>query len=231
MHDVGFSDYCLKSAPGILEIFQKNHINTGLVVDLGCGSGLWAQELIKFGYQAIGIDISQAFIDIARHRVPEAEFRLGSLFDAEIPPCNAVTSISECLNYLFDSENNHQRLVELFSRIYKALNLGGVFVFDIATPGQVIPETTTKSFTEGKDWIVLVEKEEKQQILTRRIITFRQVGEYYRKDEEVHYQRLYKVTDISPILEQIGFQVQILKSYGEFNLPLNHAAFIALKLT
>lgn len=111
------------------------------------------------------------------------------------------------------------------------MNLGGVFVFDIATPGQVIPETTTKSFTEGKDWIVLVEKEEKQQILTRRIITFRQVGEYYRKDEEVHYQRLYKVTDISPILEQIGFQVQILKSYGEFNLPLNHAAFIALKLT
>lgn len=31
IHDVGFSDYCLKSAPGILEILQKSNINTGLV--------------------------------------------------------------------------------------------------------------------------------------------------------------------------------------------------------
>ncbi|MBE9216233.1 class I SAM-dependent methyltransferase [Plectonema cf. radiosum LEGE 06105] len=231
IHDVGFSDYCLKSAPGILEILQKNHINRGLVVDLGCGSGLWAQELVKSGYHVIGFDISHAFIDIARKKVPKAEFRLGSLFDAEIPACNAVTSIGECLNYLFDLENDNQRLIKLFRRIYQALTPGGVFVFDIATPEQVIPESTTKSFTEGKDWIVLVEKEEKQQILTRRIITFRSCGEYYRKDEETHYQQLYKATDIAQTLEQIGFQVQILKSYGEFNLPLNHAAFIALKLT
>ncbi|MGB3640948.1 MAG: class I SAM-dependent methyltransferase [Rivularia sp. (in: cyanobacteria)] len=107
IHDVGFSDYCLKSAPGILKILQKNNINTGLVVDLGCGSGLWVQQLVKSGYHAIGIDISLSFIDIARHRVPEAEFRVDSLFNAEIPPCNAVTSIGECLNYLFDSENNN----------------------------------------------------------------------------------------------------------------------------
>ena len=231
IHDVGFSDYCLKSAPGILEILQKNNINTGLVVDLGCGSGLWVQQLVKFGYQAIGIDISDSFIDIARHRVPEAEFCLNSLFNAEIPPCNAVTSIGECLNYLFDSENNNQKLVDLFHRIYTALTPKGVFVFDIATPRQVNQGTTTKGFTEGEDWIVLVEKEEKLQILTRRIITFRQVGEYYRRDEEVHYQRLYKTTEITEALEQIGFQVEILNAYGEFNLPPNHAAIIAHKLT
>jgi SAM-dependent methyltransferase len=229
IHDVGFSDYCLKSAPGILKILQKNNINTGLVVDLGCGSGLWAQELVKFGYQAIGIDISPAFIDIARHRVPEAEFLVDSLFNAEIPPCNAVTSIGECLNYLFDSENDNQRLVELFRRIHRALTPGGVFIFDIATPHQVSAETTTKGFTEGEDWIVLVEKEEKQEILTRRIITFRRCGEHYRRDEEVHHQQLYKATDIVQALDQIGFRVETLKGYGEFNLPLNHAAFIALK--
>jgi hypothetical protein len=45
IHDVGFRDYALKSAPGILEILRRNKIIDGLVVDLGCGSGLWAQEL------------------------------------------------------------------------------------------------------------------------------------------------------------------------------------------
>ncbi|MGB3756095.1 MAG: class I SAM-dependent methyltransferase [Rivularia sp. (in: cyanobacteria)] len=230
IHDVGFSDYCLKSAPGILEILQQNNINTGLVVDLGCGSGLWVQQLVKSGYHAIGIDISPSFIDIARKRVPEAEFRVDSLFNAEIPPCNAVTSIGECFNYLFDSENNNQKLIELFRRIYKALTPGGVFVFDIATQRQENPGITTKGFTEGEDWIVLVEKEEKREILTRRIITFRCCGEYYRRDEEVHHQQLYRATNIVQALDRIGFQVEIFKGYGEFNLPLNHAAFIALKL-
>ncbi len=229
IHDVGFSDYCLKSAPGILEILQKNNINTGLVVDLGCGSELWAQQLVQSGYRAIAIDISQSMIDIARKRVPRAEFRVDSLFNAEIPPCNAVTSIGECFNYLFDSENDLQKLVELFTRIYKALSAGGVFVFDIATPGQVNSETITKGFTEGEDWIVLVEKQEKQEILTRRIITFRRVGEYYRRDEEIHHQQLYKATDIAQALDRIGFQVEILNNYGKFNLPPNHAALIAVK--
>ncbi len=230
IHDVDFSDYCLKSALGILSILQKNNINTDLVVDLGCGSRLWAQQLVKSGYHAIGIDISPAFIDIARHRVPEAEFRVDWLFNAKIPPCNAVTSIGECLNYLFDSENNNQRLVELFRCIYKALTPGGVFVFDIATPLQVIAGTTTKGFTEGEDWIVLVEKEEKQEILTRRIITFRSCGEHYRRDEEVHHQRLCEAADIVQALDQIGFRVETLEGYGEVNLPPNHTAFIALKL-
>ncbi len=142
----------------------------------------------------------------------------------------AVTSIGECFNYLFDSDNDKQKLVELFNRIYTALTPGGVFVFDIATPQQVSAGTTTKGFTEGKDWIVLVEKEEKQEILTRRIITFRSCGEHYRRDEEVHHQRLYKATEVAQALDQIGFQVETLKGYGEFNLPPNHTAFIALKL-
>ncbi|MEM7557012.1 MAG: class I SAM-dependent methyltransferase [Cyanobacteria bacterium P01_A01_bin.84] len=229
IHDVGFSDYCLKSAPGILEILNQNIINTGLVIDLGCGSGLWIQELLKSGYQTIGIDISEALINIARQRIPEADFRVDSLFNAEIPPCNAVTSISECFNYLFDSENNHQKLIDLFRRIYNSLTPGGVFIFDIATPGQVNPGTTNKGFTEGENWIVLVEKEENLEILTRRIITFRQVGEYYRRDEEIHYQQLYKEKEIAKLLHQIGFQVTTVYNYGKFNLPPNHAAFIANK--
>ncbi|MGB3640947.1 MAG: hypothetical protein WBA39_25730 [Rivularia sp. (in: cyanobacteria)] len=66
--------------------------------------------------------------------------------------------------------------------------------------------------------------------MTRRIITFLRCGEHYRRDEEVHHQRLYEATDIVQALDQIGFQVEILNGYGEFNLPPNHAAIIARKL-
>ncbi len=45
IHDVGHGDFALGAAPGILEIFARNCMRGGLVVDLGCGSSLWAKEL------------------------------------------------------------------------------------------------------------------------------------------------------------------------------------------
>jgi ribosomal protein L11 methylase PrmA len=47
IHGVGFGDYALESAAGILEILDRNEIWEGLVIDLGCGSGLWAQDSSK----------------------------------------------------------------------------------------------------------------------------------------------------------------------------------------
>ena len=35
IHDVGHSDYALKSSPGILNILAQNNLQEGLVVDLG----------------------------------------------------------------------------------------------------------------------------------------------------------------------------------------------------
>lgn len=231
IHDVGHSDYALKSAPGILEILAQNNIQDGLVVDLGCGSGLSALELTKAHFQILGVDISESLIAIARTRVPSAEFRVESLFKIDIPSCNAVISIGECLNYLFDSDNNCQILIQLFERIYNALVPGGVFVFDIAEPGQVIEGRRIKSFTEGKDWIVLVEKEEDQEklVLSRRIVTLRKVGEYYRRDDELHYLRLYKAADITEKLRQAGFIVESMSSYGNYKLPHAHVVFVARK--
>ncbi len=231
IHDVGHSDYALKSAPGILEILAQNNIRDGLVVDLGCGSGLSALELTKAHFQILGVDISESLIAIARTRVPSAEFRVESLFKIDIPSCNAVISIGECLNYLFDGDNSCQTFIQLFERIYNALAPGGVFVFDIAEPGQVIEGNRVKSFTEGKDWIVLVEKEEDQEklVLSRRIVTLRKVGEYYRRDDELHYLRLYKAADITEKLSQVGFTVESMSSYGNYKLPQAHVAFVARK--
>jgi SAM-dependent methyltransferase len=230
IHDVGYSEFALQSASGLLEIFRQNNIRTGLVVDLGCGSGLWARELLNAKYQVLGIDISEDMIAIARQKAPEADFRVESLFRAEIPPCVAVTSLSECLNYLFDPDCD--RLIsQLFQRIYNALCPGGVFIFDFIQPGYSALGSKTRSFNEGEDWLVLVEKEEyAQETLTRRIITLRQVGDLYRRDDELHQVRLYKAATLAEDLQQFGFQVEILNRYGHYRLPQANAAVIARKL-
>ena len=232
VHDVGFGGYALGAAPGILNILARGGIREGLVVDLGCGSGLWAKELADAGYDVLGIDVSEAMVRISRVRLPEAEFRVASLFEVGIPSCNAVTAIGEVLNYLFDPATGGDRaLVRLFDRIHDALTPGGVFVFDVAEPGQVTRATPTRTFSEGEDWVVLVEKEEdrEHETLTRRIVTFRKAGECYRRTDEVHRLQLYGAADIADRLRRAGFRVLVARGYGRYRLPKAHAAFVAHK--
>ena len=81
IHDTGFGDFARSSAPCLLQLFRKNGINDGLVVDLGCGSGIWAKALVDAGYQVVGVDKSPAMIEIARQRVPEATFHVASFVE------------------------------------------------------------------------------------------------------------------------------------------------------
>jgi len=192
---------------------------------------LWACELIDAGYRVLGIDISEAMIELSRKKVPEADFRVGSLFEVEIPPCAAVTAISEVLNYLFDAENEDLSLGRLFQRVHDALVPGGVFVFDVIGPGQVPPGDKTRGFSVGEDWAVLSEREEdvERGTMERRIVSFRKAGEYYRRDDEVHRVRLYDPSGLSAELERAGFRVRTMRSYGGLPLSEGHAAFVARK--
>ena len=69
IHDTGFGGFARGSAPGLLSLFRQSGITEGVVVDLGCGSGLWARALADSGYEVIGVDISPAMIELARQPV------------------------------------------------------------------------------------------------------------------------------------------------------------------
>jgi SAM-dependent methyltransferase len=190
-----------------------------------------ARELIDAGYSVHGIDISGEMVKIARRRVPEAEFRIGSLFEVGIPPCAAVTAVSEVLNYLFDVESEERGPGRLFRRVHDALDPGGLFIFDTLSPGQVPPDDRKRNFRVGEDWAVLSEIEEDagRGTMERRIVSFRQVGEHYRRDEEVHRVRLYDPPQLSTELERAGFLVRTMRSYGDLPLAEGHTAFVARK--
>ncbi len=42
---------------------------------------------------------------LARNRVPERTFRAASFVEEDFPECAAITSLGECLNYLFDERH------------------------------------------------------------------------------------------------------------------------------
>ena len=123
------------------------------MVDLGCGSGLWARELVDAGYDVLGIDISACNDRYRAKRVPRVEFQVGSLLKAKLPQCDAVTSLGEGFNYLFDKNNSFSELRRLFFRVYAALKPGGLLIFDIAEPGR--GKGPRQKHKEGADWAVL----------------------------------------------------------------------------
>jgi SAM-dependent methyltransferase len=229
-HDVGHGFFATGAAPGLLALFKRHGINDGLVVDLGCGSGIWARILTDAGYDVLGIDYSKAMIALARKRAPQATFRVGSYLTAELPRCDAVTSVGECFNYLFDRDARTE-LTGLFGRVHEALRPGGLFVFDILEPGQLRPGERIRRHRIGDDWAVLVEVEEDpaEEVLTRHITSFRRVGKHYRRNEEVHRQRLYHGRDLAADLEGVGFRVRLLRGYGEYRLNRAHAVLLARK--
>jgi SAM-dependent methyltransferase len=229
IHDSGFGDFAKTSAPWLLETLRANGIDRGLVVDLGCGSGIWAGELSRAGYDVLGIDISPAMIEIARKRAPRGEFRLGSLLRAGIPRCDAVTALGECFNYLFDETNNIARLRRVFDRVYSALRPGGIFIFDIAEPGR--GKGVRHRHRQGKDWAALsdVDEDTETNRLTRRITIFRKRGQSYFRAEEVHILQLYRRSDIAAELRGAGFRVRTLSGYGEQPMLAGCVGFMARK--
>lgn len=231
IHDAGYGDFARSAAPTLLRMFRRAGIRSGLVVDLGCGSGIWVRELVRAGYAAFGVDISSAMIALARMKAPEARFAVSSLFAVDLPQSVAITSIGECLNYCFDPGNSKRAVSRLFRRVYDALTPGGLFIFDIAEPGETAVRTKRRDCWQGEDWAVLLQAEEdpRRGILTREITAFRKRNGLFGRSDETHRLRLYKASDLAAQLELIGFAVSLHSGYGRARLPASHAAIVARK--
>jgi SAM-dependent methyltransferase len=231
IHDAGFGHIATNAAPFLLRLLRQHGKDRGLVIELGCGSGISARAIVAAGYDVLGFDISAEMIALARRRVPAARFRTESFVTAELPPCVAVTAIGEPFNYLFDPGNTKRALAKLLRRIHDALQPGGLLLFDVAAPGRVPGPGPQRIWRAEEDWAVLVETEADRQrrLLTRRITSFRKVGELYRRDHEVHRQRLLERSELAAQLRGAGFRVWPLAGYGPMRFARGHIGFLARK--
>lgn len=231
IHDLGHGDFAERATDEILRLLEGAGLRSGRVVDLGCGSGQTARRLLDAGYEVTGIDQSPAMIERARSRAPEADLRVATFADAEIPPCVAVTAVGEVLNYLLDETVGPQTLPDLFRRAHGALATGGLLVFDVLAPGQIGARGASRHRI-GPDWAVLLDAAEDptRRLLTREITSFRRLGELYRRDFEVHIQRLLEPAVLARQLRDQGFRVRIRAGYGDFRLSAAHRVLIARKV-
>jgi SAM-dependent methyltransferase len=221
IHDEGFGDFARAAACELLRRLP----GSGRVVEIGCGSGISSELLSDAGYDVLGIDISPDMLALARQRAPAAEFRRGSLWDdAELPRAIAVTAIGEVVNYAADSRAGEPRLRELFERVFAALEPGGLFLFDFATPGRGGREPQVYS---GDGWRMESETHEDPATRTlERLMTIDAGGD---RREEIHTLRLYDPKAVREGLEAAAFSCEALDRYCDFVFWPGYAAFAAVK--
>jgi SAM-dependent methyltransferase len=230
VHHVGFSDLAEGAGDELLALFRAAGLESGLVIDLGCGSGIWAQKLLAHGYSVLGVDRSAAMIELARRTAPEGEFHTGSLYDLDFRPCVAVTALGEALNYCVGETPPDVRLGRLFRNIAAGLQEGGVFAFDILVRSNGQP-MQYRSWRKGPDWAVLVEVSEQpeENLLIRDITVFREIGQGYHRSEERHRVSVLDRAEIERLLADAGFEVAVSPHYGRYPLAQRRLAYIAYK--
>ena len=111
----------------IAACLQQNIPARARVLDVGCGNGVISRHLGQFGYEVLGIDISQKTIDVARskNKLPNVRFEAVSAeaLTAQGQQYDAVIC-SEVLEHL------HQPGV-LLSTIYASLKPEGVLIVTV----------------------------------------------------------------------------------------------------
>jgi SAM-dependent methyltransferase len=104
------------------------------VLDLCCGTGLLAGELIAWGYRVVGVDASDAMLALARERLgPEVELSRMTLPDlAGEGVFDAAVCTFDGLNYLTPDE-----LRLTMAAVALRLRPAGWLIFDLHTDGMM----------------------------------------------------------------------------------------------
>lgn len=205
--DVGYR----RRAAYLHRLLQKEREPVKTVVDLGCGTGTITCLLAAMGYRMTGVDLSEEMLTEAARKaelLPQAQRPLllhQSMSRLRLlEPADAAVSTLDALNYL----TGEKALQAAFSRVYRWLRPGGLFLFDVNTPyklrrmdGELYIDETDEAYCVWRTTF-----SEKTNICTYGVDLFslRPDGGWDRDFEE-HRERAWEEAQLRAMLETAGF--------------------------
>jgi SAM-dependent methyltransferase len=226
VHHRGFGFHADMCAPGIVALLGPVRDRRGLVVELGCGSGLLTRYLLDAGHRVVATDASPAMLELARAGASDAEdVRQLRLPDDPIPDADAIVSVGHALNYLPDEA----AIDRAFVAIAHALRPGGVLAIDVcdlewgaarrgvATQGRV-----------GQDWAIINETSTPaaNRFVREMTIFVKNDDGSWRRDDERHDNVLIDTTLVPGLLARHGVEAQVRASFGTEQLPTGLRALV-----
>lgn len=214
----------------IYTLLCRYGVKSGIILDLGCGTGTITEILAGYGYDMIGVDNSEDMLELAMEKRMASGhdilYLLQDMREFELyGTVRAVVSVCDSVNYITEPEE----LAGVFRLVNNYLDPGGIFIFDFNTEykyREVMGDCTIAEDRGPCSFIWDNCYYEEERINEYDLTLFiregtapgqnegaeeddtEENGALYRKYTETHFQRGYTLEEIRELLSSAGLIFQ-----------------------
>ena len=191
-----------------MQILDREGLRPRTVVDLACGTGSVTEILARKGFCVTGVDMSEEMLTEAMAKVMDMDkpprFVCQKLQELKLPvAADMAVCALDSLDYITDPTD----CAEAIRRIWKALNPGGVFIFDVNTP-EKLRAMDGQVFLDEDDDVYCVwrgEFDEETNICSYGMDLFQRHGAAWERSFEEHREYAYSAEQLTGYLKDAGF--------------------------
>lgn len=180
------------------------------VLELASGSGVLAGILKKQGKEVTASDISKEMKEVATNNF-DGEYLILNMIDFDLhKKYDLILCVCDSINYLYEEE-----LEQMFKSVYKHLNDGGRFIFDMHNPKR-LKEFDEEYVEEGQ-----IDENVYYQWTINSDTFDRTVNEHFTfytpegMIQEQHTQNVFEVDDVKNKLENVGLESEVVMDFIE----------------
>lgn len=180
------------------------------VLELASGSGVLASILKKQGKEVTASDISKEMKEVATNNF-DGEYLILNMIDFDLhKKYDLILCVCDSINYLYEEE-----LEQMFKSVYKHLNGGGRFIFDMHNPKR-LKEFDEEYIEEGQ-----IDENVYYQWTINSDTFDRTVNEHFTfytpegMIQEQHTQNVFEVDDVKNKLENVGLESEVVMDFIE----------------
>ena len=190
------------------DILKREGLSPRTAVDLACGTGSVALRLARTGLQVTAVDMSWEMLTVAQQKAAEEDlyphFACQKLQELHLPRgVDLAVCALDSIDYILDP-NDCKKAME---RVYKALNPGGCFIFDVNTP-EKLRAMDGQIFLDEDDDVYCVwrgEFDEETNICSYGMDLFQRRADVWHRSFEEHREYAYSAQTLVTYLRSAGF--------------------------
>lgn len=190
------------------EILKREGLSPRTAVDLACGTGSVTALLAHRGLNVLGVDISEEMLTEAQQKTctlsDPPRFVCMPLQELVLPRgVDLAVCALDSLDYITEPDD----CKEAIRRVYKSLNPGGIFIFDVNTP-EKLRAMDGQVFLDEDDDVYCVwrgEFDEQTNICSYGMDLFQRKGNVWERSFEEHREYAYSQEQLTHYLRSAGF--------------------------
>ena len=190
------------------QILKREGLRPRTAVDLACGTGSITALLARMGLDVTGVDMSEEMLTVAQQKTcrltPMPRFICQKLQALRLPRgVDLAVCGLDSLDYITDPVDCEKAI----ARVYRALNPGGIFIFDVNTPEKLRAMDGQVFLDEDEDVYCVWrgEFDEETNICSYGMDLFQRTGRLWQRSFEEHREYAYTREQLAAYLKKAGF--------------------------